>query len=434
MPWRSKTQQTKLALGLSFAIVVLGTVSLLFSIHSSSNAAARLAGENQEVLPGCNTYHDNICQGNNVETPSDFEKRRWQTPHKDSADYLPSYQDYDRLVGHVHLEYVQDHKSANLVVKATHKDPSIILQYEIDGVLQNSNSRVFHQGDSYGENGNRFVTVSVYGSDGSKLELPEVDFFWDTHSPINHQGGDYRKGQKGAIVELFGWPHDDVAKECELLGKMGYLGAKLFPAMEQLMSYQPMAGELNPWNFMFQPVSYRLDGRMGTRSQLRKMIQICRSHNVRVYADAVINHMVGSGNDVNKHHRSGCTGFPNKTSSLDFPASSVGHSPFFTQGFCYMTNENTNLPSSQEFPAVPYGPTDFHCERALNSWTDPLDLNAGWLVGLVDLNTEKENVQQRIADYLVDLISIGFSGFRIDGNTFLELNSLNQNSCKTHQA
>lgn len=34
------------------------------------------------------------------------------------------------------------------------------------------------------------------------------------------------------------------------------------------------------------------------------------------------------------------------------------------------------------------------------------------LQGLVDLNTEKESVQARIADYLTDLISIGFSGFR----------------------
>ena len=51
-----------------------------------------------------------------------------------------------------------------------------------------------------------------------------------------------------------------------------------------------------------------------------------------------------------------------------------------------------------------YGPTDFHCERVLNSWTDPLDLNAGWLTGLVDLNTEKDFVQERIAAYLTDLI------------------------------
>ena len=40
--------------------------------------------------------------------------------------------------------------------------------------------------------------------------------------------------------------------------------------------------------------------------------------------------------------------------------------------FTYIPNTNTRLPTSQEFPGVPYGPTDFHCERALNSWTDPL--------------------------------------------------------------
>ena len=63
---------------------------------------------------------------------------------------------------------------------------------------------------------------------------------------------------------------------------------------------------------------------------------------------------------------------------------------------------------------MPYGPTDFHCERVLNSWSDPLDLNAGWLTGLVDLNTEKDNVRERIAAYMTDLLSIGFSGFRVD--------------------
>ena len=50
----------------------------------------------------------------------------------------------------------------------------------------------------------------------------------------------------------------------------------------------------------------------------------------------------------------------------------------------------------------------------MNSWTDPLILNAGWLVNLADLNTESDYVRQRIADYFTDLLSIGFSGFRID--------------------
>ena len=43
-----------------------------------------------------------------------------------------------------------------------------------------------------------------------------------------------RTAQKGAWAELFGWRHEDVAKECEFLGKAGYLGVKIFPAMEQV--------------------------------------------------------------------------------------------------------------------------------------------------------------------------------------------------------
>ena len=43
-----------------------------------------------------------------------------------------------------------------------------------------------------------------------------------------------------------------------------------------------------------------------------------------------------------------------------------------------------------------------------------LNRDAGWLTGLVDLNTERENVQDRIAEYLTYLISVGFSGFRVD--------------------
>ena len=75
---------------------------------------------------------------------------------------------------------------------------------------------------------------------------------------------------------------------------------------------------------------------------------------------------------------------------------------------------NTNLPPANEFPAVPYSVMDFHCERPINSWDSAFELNYGWLVGLVDLNSESDYVRQRIADYLTQLLSLGFSGFRVD--------------------
>ncbi len=35
------------------------------------------------------------------------------------------------------------------------------------------------------------------------------------------------------------------------------------------------------------------------------MINTCRGYNVRVYADAVFNHMTGNGNDMNPNHCNG---------------------------------------------------------------------------------------------------------------------------------
>ncbi|GIQ84238.1 glycoside hydrolase, family 13 [Kipferlia bialata] len=133
--------------------------------------------------------------------------------------------------------------------------------------------------------------------------------------------------------------------------------------------------------------------------------------------------MSGSGNDIMEHRDSNCVYWPGKTSSGAL-YDDIGGSPYYTQGFNFQANENTFLPPIQEYPGVPYGPLDFHCERALNSWTDPLDLNAGWLVGLTDINTERQNVQERIADYIVDLLSVGFSGHRIDAAKHIHPNDI----------
>ncbi len=58
---------------------------------------------------------------------------------------------------------------------------------------------------------------------------------------------------------------------------------------------------------------------MGTREELRRAIKTCRAEGVRVYADAVINHMTGGGNDANPAHRNpnaGCAAWGIKNSSL----------------------------------------------------------------------------------------------------------------------
>ena len=158
---------------------------------------------------------------------------------------------------------------------------------------------------------------------------------------------------------------------------------------------------------------------MGTKKQLKNMINTCRRNKVRVYADAVINHMAGNGNDMNPDHRNWrgiCQHWG--------PKSGAAGSPWYTTGWQYGINQYSGQKPGMEFPAVPYFFSDFHCDRACNAWTNPFILSNGWLSGLVDLNTEKEYVRQRISDYLVELLSVGFSGMRIDAAKHIHPTSL----------
>lgn len=379
-------------------------------------------------LPGCTTYSLNQCSGNDTETPVSFDAAMWQTPTKGQNGYMASFQSFGTLVGYPQITYDATRTTATVNVFTKTKSASVTLSYSFDGVSQSSPTITYcapgsaaatAEGAScVATNGPVYITVT--GSDGSSLVLDEMYLLWGAGA-VAARAGDYRSGQKGSIVEFFGWPHAAIEQECQFLAQAGFLGAKFYPVSEQVGSWEPYSNALNPWFFAYQPWSYRFQGRMGNSTMLAAAIKTCRSLGVRTYADAVVNHMVGGGNDAALSHRNdagSCVYWGPKGSSAMFWANSssstYGTTPTYTQDFQYDANPNTGLPASQEFPAVPYQPSHFHCERVLNSWTDPLDLNAGWLDGLVDLNTEHPYVQQRIADYMTSLLSIGFSGFRVD--------------------
>jgi len=306
------------------------------------------------------------------------------------------------LTGYADIQYNAARTAAVVVVNALSRTGSQ-LSYSANGVAQASNNINVNTKNSGG------MVITVTSSDGATLVLDPLYFMWE-NAPITGGQSNFNNGQKGAIVELFGWPYDDIAKECAFLSKAGYMGVKIFPMQEHVWGsnfYEP-DNQFRPWYFLYQPVSYKTQSRMGTRTQLRNMIQTCRSAGVRVYADAVLNHMSGNGNDIQNHQVSG-NGCPKYTGH-----NATAGSPYFTAGNTYLVNPYTGTRPGPEYPSVPYGPSDFHCECSLNSWTDGEVMSKCWLSGLVDLNTEKPYVQDRLSTYLVDLMSLGFSGFRFD--------------------
>lgn len=183
------------------------------------------------------------------------------------------------------------------------------------------------------------------------------------------------------IANLFQWNWNSVASECtNVLGPKGYGAVQVAPPQDSVR----VAG--HPWWEVYQPVSYRLNSRMGTEAQFRAMVTACHNAGVKVYADAVLNHTAGS----------------NQTST-----DSYGGASFNAASYAY--ND------------VPYGRSDFHfsppcpnSDLTVKDWNDVTQVQECQLLSLSDLNTESDNVRSKLAGYLNSMIDAGVDGFRMD--------------------
>ncbi|MCX4786271.1 MULTISPECIES: carbohydrate-binding module family 20 domain-containing protein [unclassified Streptomyces] len=174
-------------------------------------------------------------------------------------------------------------------------------------------------------------------------------------------------GGKDVTAVLFEWKFDSVAKACtDSLGPAGYGYVQVSPPQEHIQGSQ--------WWTSYQPVSYKIAGRLGDRASFAAMVGTCHSAGVKVVADSVINHMsAGSG-----------TG---------------------TGGSSY---------TKYNYPGV-YSAADMDdCTAQISNYQDRANVQNCELVGLADLDTGEEYVRGRIAAYLDDLLSLGVDGFRID--------------------
>ncbi|MGW1405226.1 carbohydrate-binding module family 20 domain-containing protein [Streptomyces sp. NPDC002403] len=174
-------------------------------------------------------------------------------------------------------------------------------------------------------------------------------------------------GDKDVTAVLFEWKFDSVAKACtDTLGPAGYGYVQVSPPQEHIQGSQ--------WWTSYQPVSYRIAGRLGDRAAFAAMVSTCHAAGVKVVADSVINHMTsGSG-----------TG---------------------TGGSSY---------TKYDYPGLYSAPDMDDCTAQITNYQDRANVQNCELVGLADLDTGEDYVRGKIAGYLNDLLSLGVDGFRID--------------------
>ncbi|MFF8091728.1 alpha-amylase family protein [Streptomyces sp. NPDC016675] len=174
-------------------------------------------------------------------------------------------------------------------------------------------------------------------------------------------------GTKDVTAVLFEWNFASVARECtRTLGPAGYGYVQVSPPAEHIQGGQ--------WWTSYQPVSYKIAGRLGDRAAFKNMVDTCHAAGVKVVADAVVNHMsAGSG-----------TG---------------------TGGSSYGKYDYPGLYSSYDFD---------DCRSQISNYQDRYNVQHCELVGLADLDTGEDYVRGKIAGYLNDLLSLGVDGFRVD--------------------
>jgi alpha-amylase len=192
----------------------------------------------------------------------------------------------------------------------------------------------------------------------------------------------------GTFVHLFEWRWDDIATECEnFLGPKGYKAVQVSPPNEHRLMMSPSWNKdvKHPWFERYQPVSWKLESRSGSRAQFEDMVTRCKAVGVDVYVDAVINHVVG---EDAKHPNDG--------------------GPDGTSGGSYF---NT---ATKKFPK--YGPNDFHNHGNIKNYNNAYQVRNYALSGLMDLKTENEYVRNTIAEFMVDCMNMGVTGFRIDAS------------------
>jgi alpha-amylase len=93
--------------------------------------------------------------------------------------------------------------------------------------------------------------------------------------------------------------------------------------------------------------------------------------------------MTVNGMDLQNHR------FDEKDEYLISEKYSTSGSPFWTPYKTYEKNPFTKRGTNcLEYPKVPYGPMDFHCQRPITDYTNFDNVMYGWLENLADLNTE----------------------------------------------
>lgn len=194
-----------------------------------------------------------------------------------------------------------------------------------------------------------------------------------------------------------------IAKECkDTYGPEGVGYVEVSPPQESIKG--------SSWWTSYQPVSYKLDSKLGTEAEFKNMITVCKAQGVGIIADVVMNNTAAPSTDGKTTTYTGTNGSEYTPNTGSFP------------GFATST--------------YPDGLTaaDFHsCTKQIKDYTNQEEVQQCRLLGMLDFDSESDKVQDIEADYMARMYNYGVLGFRIDAAKHINTDSLKALKAKLAQ-
>lgn len=184
----------------------------------------------------------------------------------------------------------------------------------------------------------------------------------------------------GVILHAFCWSFNTIKENMKDIAKAGYSSIQTSPINlckegeggGMQLQDTPDSANKGKWYYHYQPVDYTIGNyQLGTEEEFKDMCKEADKHGIKIIVDAVVNHMSSDKSVISDNIK-----------NLEDP---------------------------------------FHHNGEVSDYGNRKEATQGNLLGLIDLNTQNEAIQNYVLNYLQTCVEAGASGFRYDGAKHVEL-------------
>lgn len=184
------------------------------------------------------------------------------------------------------------------------------------------------------------------------------------------------ESEDSTIFHAWNWSFDTIVQNLEAIAEAGFNKIQTSPIQG---NKEPlMAG--SQWWILYQPINFEIGNtQLGDREAFRRLCEEAEQYGIDIIVDVIPNHTANAGGG-----------------DLQY------------------------TPSPNVDPVLLNNPHFWREARGVEDWNNRYQVTH-WGIGLPDLNTANQELQNMVIDFLNDAISLGASGFRFDAAKHIEL-------------